>query len=127
MCWAASNSVRSGSNSVPVTVPLTDARLSDIGRVVCSHRFFLLPGVRVKGLASQTLRLATARAADNWTAAYGERPLLAQSFTGPQISGLSCRDAGLQQSSPACPPLRQTPEDEEFRPAAAPRGRPAET
>ena len=71
-----------------------DARVANIGKVVCNHRFLLLPGVRVKGLDSRVLRLATERVAEDWAAAYGERPVLTQSFTGPEYSGLSYRAAG---------------------------------
>ena len=71
-----------------------DARVANIGRVVCNNRFLLLSGVRVKGLASRALRLATARIAGDRAAAYGERPVLAQTFTGPGMSGLSYRAAG---------------------------------
>ncbi len=78
-----------------------DARVTNIGKVVCNNRFLLLAGVRVKGLASRALRLATARVADDWAAAYGERPVLAQSFTGPDRSGLSYRAAGWR----CCPEL----------------------
>ena len=73
-----------------------DARVANIGKVVCNHRFLLLPGVRVKGLASRVLRLATERIGDDWSAAYGERPVLVQSFTGPGQSGLSYRAAGWE-------------------------------
>ena len=78
-----------------------DARVSNIGKVVCNNRFLLLSGVRVKGLASRALRLATARVADDWATAYGERPVLAQTFTGPEMSGLSYRAAGWK----CCPEL----------------------
>ena len=78
-----------------------DARVANIGRVVCNHRFLLLPGVRGKGLASRVLRLATGRIADDWAEAYGERPVLVQSFTGPGQSGLSYRAAGWK----CCPQL----------------------
>ncbi len=78
-----------------------DARIANIGRVVCNNRFLLLPGVRVKGLASRVLRLAAERIAGDWAAAYGERPVLAQTFTGPEMSGLSYRAAGWQR----CPEL----------------------
>ncbi len=71
-----------------------DARVANIGKVVCKNRFLLLSGVRVKGLASRVLRLATARIADDWAAADGERPVLAKTFTGPETSGLSYRAAG---------------------------------
>ncbi len=78
-----------------------DARVANIGKVVCNNRFLLLSGVRVQGLASRALRLATARIADDWAAAYGERPVLAQTFTGPETSGLSYRAAGWK----CCPEL----------------------
>ena len=74
-----------------------DARVANIGKVVCNHRFLLLPGVRVKGLASRVLRLATGRIGEDWAAAYGERPVLVQSFTGPGQSGLSYRAAGWKR------------------------------
>ena len=74
-----------------------DARVANIGKVVCNHRFLPLPGVRVKGLASQVLRLATGRIGEDWAAAYGERPVLVQSFTGPGQSGLSYRAAGWKR------------------------------
>ncbi len=60
-----------------------DARVADIARVVCNHRFLLLPGVRVKGLASRVLRLAAGRIADDRASACGERPVPVQGFTGP--------------------------------------------
>ena len=70
-----------------------DARVANIGKVVCNHRFLLLPVVRVKGLASQVLRLATGRIVEDWAAAYGERPVLVQSFTGARAvrPELPCR------------------------------------
>ena len=78
-----------------------DARTAGIGMVVCSHRFLILPGVRVHGLASAALRLATGRVADDWETAYGVRPVLAQTFTGLDRSGLCYRAAGWK----ACPEL----------------------
>ena len=71
-----------------------DAHVVNIGKVVCNHCFLLLPGVRVKGLATRVLRLATGRIGEDWAAAYGERPVLVQSFTGPGQSGLSYRATG---------------------------------
>ena len=78
-----------------------DARAANIGMVVCNNRFLILPGVRVKGLASLSLRLAAARIAGDWEAEHGVRPVLAQSFTGPGQSGLSYRAAGWR----CCPEL----------------------
>ena len=71
-----------------------DARIANIGLVVSNNRFLLLPGVRVKRLASCTLRLAAERIADDWEAAHGVRPVLAQTFTSPGQSGLSYQAAG---------------------------------
>ncbi len=71
-----------------------DARVANVGRVVHDNRFLLPPGVRVKGLASRALRLATARVAADRAAACGVRPVLAQTFTGPGTSGTGCRAAG---------------------------------
>ena len=48
-----------------------DARVVNIGKVVYNHRLLLLPGVRVKGLASRVLRQATGRIGEHWAAAYG--------------------------------------------------------
>ena len=36
-----------------------DARADNLGRVICNHRFLVLPQVRVQGLASRAPRLAT--------------------------------------------------------------------
>ena len=71
-----------------------DARLAHIGRVVSNHRFLLLPGVRVPKLASAVVRRAAARIADDWSAVYGQTPVLLQTFVGPDYSGLSYRAAG---------------------------------
>ncbi len=49
------------------------ARAANIGRVICGHRFLLLPGVRVYGLASRVLRMAAERIADDWEARYARR------------------------------------------------------
>lgn len=79
----------------------TDARLANIGLVVCNQRFLILPGVRVRGLASRSLRLAAARVAGDWEAKYGSRPALAYSFTGSGQSGLSYRAAGWKLAAEA--------------------------
>lgn len=58
-----------------------DACLANIAKVVCNQRFLLLPSVRVRGLASHVLRLATRRIAHDWAQRYGVRPVLAYTFT----------------------------------------------
>ena len=55
-----------------------------IGRVLCNNRFLLLPSVRVHGLASQALQLATSCIADDWAYYYQVRPLLLQTFVAPE-------------------------------------------
>ena len=71
-----------------------EARAANIGRVVCNHRFLLLPGVRVHGLASEVLRMAAARVADDWEARYAARPVAAYTHVGPEHSGYSYHCAG---------------------------------
>ncbi len=78
-----------------------DARLANIGRVASSNRFLLPAGVRVHGLASLAPPMAAERVADDWEAVCGVRPVLAQTFTGPDMSGLCHRAAGWR----CCPEL----------------------
>ncbi|MCY4319429.1 MAG: DUF4338 domain-containing protein [Alphaproteobacteria bacterium] len=82
--------IRSEQHGVPGGIGWSaDARVANIGRVVCSNRFLPLGGVRVKGLASRSLRLATARVAGDWAAAYGER--LPAIFPGRAEQAAACR------------------------------------
>ncbi len=105
-----------------------DARVADIGQVVHDNRFLLLPGVRVHGLASEALRMATARVADDRETGYGVRPVLAQTFTGPGMSGPNCWAAGGPAARPATgsrlvgnPALRRGMGGTGVRPQPAPR------
>ena len=61
-----------------------DARAANIARVICNHRYLLLPGVRVYGLASEILRMAARRVADDWEARYSVRPVAAYTHVGPE-------------------------------------------
>ena len=70
------------------------ARAANIGRVVRDHRFLPLPGVRVYGLASEVLRMAAARVADDWEARYSVRPVAAYTHVGPEHGGYRCHCAG---------------------------------
>ena len=70
------------------------ARDANIGRVVNNDRFLILPGVRVRGLASRALSLLAGRVAGDWEGRYGVRPELAYSYVGPEHTGLSYRAAG---------------------------------
>ncbi len=71
-----------------------DARAANIGRVICNHRFLLLAGVRVHGLASQVLRMAARKVADDWESRYSVRPVAAYTHVGPEHSGYCYHRAG---------------------------------
>ncbi len=71
-----------------------DARAANIRRVICNHRFLLLGGVRVHGLASEVLRMAARRVADDWEARYSVRPVAACTHVGPEHSGYCYHRAG---------------------------------
>ena len=70
-----------------------DARAANLPRVVCNHRFLILPGVRVHGLASRVLRMASDRLAEDWQAAYAVRPVMAFTYISPGHSGRCYRAA----------------------------------
>ena len=73
-----------------------DARAANLSLVINNHRFLLLPGVRVHGLASQVLAVALERVAADWHAAYKVRPVMAYSYVGPEHAGTCYREAGWQ-------------------------------
>ncbi len=70
------------------------ARQAHIGRVLCNNRFLLLPSVRVYGLASRALQLATSCIADDWAYYYQQRPWLLQTFVAPEYKGTCYQSAG---------------------------------
>ena len=70
------------------------ARAANLGRLVENDRFLILPGVRVRNLASRVLALAAERLPGDWEAAHGVRPLAACTHTGPGHSGACYRAAG---------------------------------
>jgi hypothetical protein len=55
-------------------------REKNLERVVDNSRFLILPWVRVKGLASQTLARVARALPVHWERAYGYRPVLLESF-----------------------------------------------
>ena len=73
-----------------------DARALNLPLAINNHRFLLLPGVRVHGLASRVLELAAGRVAADWEAAYRARPVLSYSYIGPEHAGTCYRAAGWQ-------------------------------
>ena len=73
-----------------------DARAANLSKIINNHRFLLLPGVRVHGLASRVLHLATRRVATDWEATYKVRPVMAYSYVGPDHAGTCYRAAGWE-------------------------------
>ncbi len=71
-----------------------DARAVDIGRVVRDHRFPILPGVRVNGLALHVPPMAVDRVADDREARYSVRPVAAYTHVGKEHTGHGHRGAG---------------------------------
>ncbi len=71
-----------------------DARAANIERVICNHRFLLLPGVRVHGLASRALRVAAQRVAGDWHARYSAQPVAVYTHIAAEYSGYSYHRAG---------------------------------
>ena len=66
-----------------------DARSRRLHRVVGLSRFLIRPGVRCRNLASQALSLALRRLPDDFRRRYGYRPLLVETFLGPEQAGTS--------------------------------------
>ena len=64
-----------------------DARAANLPLLIRNHRFLLLSGVPVHALASPVLRLAAARVADDWEAAYAVRPVMAFTYVAAGFSG----------------------------------------
>lgn len=54
-----------------------------LGLIANNSRFLILPGVRVKNLASRILGINLARLCADWQAAHGHRLLLAETFIDP--------------------------------------------
>ena len=74
-----------------------DARTANLSLLINNHRFLLLPGVRVYGLASRVLAVVAERVAADWDAAYAARPVMAYSYVGPEHAGTCYREAGWQR------------------------------
>ena len=85
------------------------ARMANLRLLVNNSRFLILPGVRVKNLASRVLALAAGRLGDDWLELHGVRPAMAYSFTGPEHAGVCYAAAGwrLAGSSSGKPPARR--------------------
>jgi len=69
-------------------------REARLGRVLNNARFLLLPWIRVKNLASKVLALSAMQVAEDFTARYGERPVLLETFVEiPRFAGTCYRAA----------------------------------
>ncbi len=74
----------------------SSARVKNLDLVVNNHRFLLLPGVRVKNLASRVLSTASRRVVSDWEELYGLSPVLAYSYISSDREGTSYRAAGWE-------------------------------
>jgi hypothetical protein len=71
-----------------------EARAKGLPQVVGNSRFLILPGVRVRYLASHVLSLALRRLGADWRARYGIEPLLVETFVDRSLyRGTSYRAA----------------------------------
>ena len=69
-------------------------RAQHLQSVICNSRFLILPHVHVPNLASHVLARALRQVTTDWTAAYGIRPLLAETLVDPaRFTGHSYRVA----------------------------------
>ena len=82
------------------------ARGAHIARIVSQDRFLLLPGVRVKHLASRALMLAREALPAAWKQRHGLEPLLLETCVDGAHSGTCYKAAGWQQvgRTQGCPP-----------------------
>ena len=74
-----------------------DARARNLPKLVRNHRFLLLPGVRVHGLASAAPPLAAGCVAEHWRERYRVRPVMVCTYTGPGHDGCCHRAASWRR------------------------------
>jgi hypothetical protein len=72
-----------------------NARRAHLDQVVCNSRFLILPKVDVPNLASHVLSLALSRLAADWQQRYQVRPLLVETFVGPDRDGACYKAANF--------------------------------
>jgi hypothetical protein len=71
----------------------SEARRENLPWVINNSRFLILPEAQVNGLASQVLGLALGQVAQDWEAAYGYRPVLAETFVDLERNRGTCYQA----------------------------------
>ncbi len=72
------------------------ARVENLGLVINNHRFLLLPGVRVKNLASHVLSLAISQVRVEWKDIHGTEPVAAYTYISSDHEGSSYKAAGWE-------------------------------
>jgi hypothetical protein len=70
------------------------ARRANLHLVAANSRFLILPGVRVRNLASHVLSQCLDRVANDWAERYGYRPVLVETFVDPSRFAGTCYRAG---------------------------------
>jgi len=71
------------------------ARRAHLEQVVCNSRFLILPQVKAPHLASHVLSLALSRLPADWQQRYQIKPLLVETFVGPDRKGTSYQAANF--------------------------------
>ena len=78
-----------------------EERQAHLFRVVGNSRFLILPGIKVKNLASCVLAAALSRLPADWETRFGVRPWMVESFVDPErYLGTSYRGAGFLSLGP---------------------------
>ena len=72
------------------------ARAANLDQLVENYRFLILPGVRVKNLASKVLAIALARLPGDWQKRNSSRPQAVYTYLAPNQAGTCYRAAGWQ-------------------------------
>ncbi|MCP3679326.1 MAG: IS4 family transposase [Gammaproteobacteria bacterium] len=57
-----------------------DRRIANLNKVICNSRFLIVPGVKVKNLASYALSKCIEKLQDDWYKQYNIRPVLLETF-----------------------------------------------
>lgn len=78
-----------------------EEKSAHLNRVVNNSRFLILPGIKVKNLASCVLAAALSRLGNDWETRFAIRPWMVESFVDPErYLGTSYRGAGFLPLGP---------------------------
>lgn len=72
-------------------------RAAGLAGIVCNSRFLILPGVRIKHLASHVLGQLARRIGADWQQRYGVRPWLMETYVEARHSGTAYRAANWRE------------------------------